>query len=359
MNSSLPDATLAEPFSKAAPEDLGFAGDLGDKLEAGRYSGLLRGLHSVLVMRAGQLLLERYYEGPDEDWGHQLGRVVFDAETLHDMRSVTKSIVNLLYGVALERGLVAPPEAPLLEQFPDYEDLAADPERAALTIEHALTMSLGLKWNEGMSYRDPANHEIAMEKAEDRYRFVLDRPVVAPPGSRWTYSGGCSALLGGLIARGAGKPLDRFAIEALFEPLGITDFGWAQGPDGIHSAASGLRLRPRDLAKIGLLVLNGGRWDGRQLVPKDWLEASHRPAIATGDGLEYGRQWFLGADYVPAFGEKQRWIAAFGNGGQRLMIMPSAELLMVVTAGNYNSPIDWVYPMRIWREILLANLQGS
>ncbi len=352
--SSLRVATA--PWDLSEPSALGFPANLAEKLEAGRVSGLLRGLHSVLVLREGKLLLERYYEGPDEDWGQSLGKVSFDAGTLHDLRSVTKSIVSLLYGIALERGLVPPPEAPLLEQFSEYDDLAADPERQALTVEHVLTMTLGLKWDEGRSYRDPENHEIAMERAEDRYRFVLERAVVAPPGSRWTYSGGCSALLGGLIARGTSQPLDAFATEALFAPLGITDFAWARGPDGIHSAASGLRLTPRDLARIGQLVLDEGRWEGRQLVPEAWLRASHQAAIATGDGLEYGRQWFLGEDYVHAFRERRRWIGAFGNGGQRLMILPSAQLLMVATAGNYNSPIDWVYPMRIWREILLDNL---
>src|SRR5262249_3781630 len=161
------------------------------------------------------------------------GRVSFGAETLHDLRSVTKSIVGLLYGIALERGLVPPPEAPLLPSFPEYPDLAADPQRMRLTVGHALPMTLGLAWDEiDRPYTDPANSEIAMENAADRYRFVLERPIVAEPGTRWTYSGGAVALIGALIARGAGKPLPEFAREALFEPLGISAFDWAAGQDG-------------------------------------------------------------------------------------------------------------------------------
>src|SRR5262245_23559678 len=128
-----------------------------------------------------------------------------------------------------------------------------------------------------------------MERAKDRYRFILEQPVVAAPGTRWTYSGGCPALLARLIAKGAGKTLAEFARETLFADLGISNFEWAQGDDGVDSAASGLRLKPRDLARIGGLVLANGRAGERQTVPRSWLDASFRPAIPTGDGLDYGR----------------------------------------------------------------------
>ncbi len=358
MASSLLAPGSVQAWQSGLPQDRGFASDLADKLEAGIRSGLLRDLHSVLVVRDQRLVLERYYEGPDESWGRSLGHVAFDKNTLHDLRSVTKSVVCLLYGIALERGLVPPPDAPLIRQFPEYSDLAADPQRAALTVAHVLTMTLGTEWNERLPYTDPANSEIMMERADDRYRFILDRPIVAPPGSTWTYNGGCSALLGALIARGSGRTLADFAGSALFAPLGISSFEWIQGRDGVHSAASGLRLRPRDLARVGEMVLARGRWGDDVIVPEAWLEASFRPAVAIGDGLEYGRHWFLGKDRAPAFNEPQPWIAAFGNGGQRLWLMPSAGLSTVITAGRYNAPDGWVTPMRVWREIVLANLRS-
>jgi CubicO group peptidase (beta-lactamase class C family) len=341
--------------STATFEEMGFAPDLGEKLDFGMRAGLLRNVHSVVVMRAGRLVLERYYEGSDHNGGQALGLVRFGAGTLHDLRSVTKSIVSLLYGIALERGQVPPPEAPLYEQFPDYADLA-DPTRAGILIEHALTMSIGLEWDETISYTDPANSEVMMERAPDRYRFILERPVVQPPGTRWRYSGGCTALLGRLLEKGTGQTLAAFAADVLFKPLGIATLTWRQGRDGVHSASGGLRLLPRDLAKIGQLVLQRGEWNGQRLVPETWIAGSIRPVLPTGDGLEYGRQWWLGTASVPALTGEQRWFAGFGNGGQRLWLMPAAELCCVVTAGNYNQPGNGAFPGRIWREIVLANL---
>jgi CubicO group peptidase (beta-lactamase class C family) len=294
-----------------------------------------------------------------ESWGTPLHAVAFGPDTLHDLRSVTKSVVGLLYGIALDRGLVPPPDAPLLAQFPQYPDLAADPRRARLTIAHALTMTLGMEWDEDRPYTDPANSEIAMEAAADRYRFILDRPIVDEPGKRWIYSGGAVALLGALIAKGSGKTLPEFARQALFEPLGIEIFEWAEGGDGVASAASGLRLRPRDLLRLGALVLARGQWGGRQIVSSVWLDASFEVAVAIGDGRDYGRLWYIGSDVAPALAGRHRWIAGFGNGGQRLWLMPDADLAVASLSGNYNAPDQWVTPIRLWREIVLANFRRA
>lgn len=345
--------------SRAILGKAGFAADLDDKLEAGRFSGLLRHLHCVLAARAGETVLERYYEGPDESWGAPLGTVSFGPGTLHDLRSVTKSVVGLLYGIALDSGLVPPPEAPLLAQFPQYPDLAGDPARAALKVEHALTMTLGTEWDEQRPYTDPQNSEIAMEHAPDRYRFILERPFVAEPGSRWIYSGGAVALLGALIARGAGTTLPEFARKVLFEPLGIRGFEWAEGGDGVASAASGLRLRPRDLLRIGTMVLDRGRFEDRRVVPAEWLDASFTRRAETGDGLGYGYLWFLGTAPVPFLKGPGQWVGGFGNGGQRLWLLPDAGLAVVIFSGNYNAPDAWITPTRVCGEIVLANLVNA
>jgi CubicO group peptidase (beta-lactamase class C family) len=354
-SSGLP-STAAAPLPTSTPAAVGFAADLPELLDAGVRSGLLSGLHGLVVARAGRVVLERYYTGKDESWGSSLGDVAFDASTLHDLRSVTKSIVGLLYGIALDRGAVPPPEAPLLAQFPEYPDLAADPRRARLTIKHALTMTMGLEWDEDRPYTDPANSEIAMERAPDRYRFILDRPIVRDPGEQWIYSGGAVALLGRIIAKGVRQTLPDFAEAALFAPLGITAFEWAKGADGVPSAASGLRLRPRDLLRIGELILGNGRRDDRQIISSAWLESSFKTAVPTGDGRDYGYLWYFGSIPVPALPKPGRWIGAFGNGGQRLWLMPAVDLATVVTSGKYNQPDQWVTPIRIWREIVLANL---
>ncbi|HME24981.1 MAG TPA: serine hydrolase [Acetobacteraceae bacterium] len=331
-------------FAAATPDDL------AERLDAGIRSGLLRDVHAVLVSRAGEIVVERYYSGAHENWGSPLGIVTFGPDTLHDLRSVTKSIVGLLYGIALDRGLVPPPEAKLLAQFPQYPDLAADPQRARLTVLNALNMALGMEWDEARPYTDPNNSEIAMERAADRYRFILDRPFVATPGERWIYSGGAVALVGYLIAKGAGMALPDFARQALLAPLGISEFAWAHGSDGVASAASGLRLRPPDLLRIGRMVLAGGEWNGNRIVSRAWLDASLTPAIDTDQGVKYGRLWYIGDS------DSRRWIAGFGNGGQRLYVMPDADVACVVFCGAYNRPDQSVTPNRIWREIVLPSL---
>ncbi|TXI10690.1 MAG: class C beta-lactamase-related serine hydrolase [Rhizobium sp.] len=333
----------------------GFDPALPRKFAAGIEAGLLRDLHVVLASRAQQIVLEHYGAGSDENWGTPLGEVAFDADTLHDLRSVTKSITGLLYGIALDRGLVPPPDAPLYEQFPEYGDLAQDPARIRITVGHALTMTLGMEWDEDRPYTDPLNSEIAMENAADRYRFVLERPVIAEPGTRWIYSGGSVALVGAIIERGTGKRLPDFAREVLFEPLGIAKFFWSTGYDGVASPASGLRLTAPDLLKIGMLFLQKGVWNGQRIVSEEWIEQSLAPAISTGDGVSYGRLWFSGDAPVPAFDGPRAWYAGFGNGGQRLWLMPDAGIAAVIYSGKYNSWDAWIMPTRVWREIILAN----
>ncbi|MBN9671604.1 serine hydrolase domain-containing protein [Roseibium aggregatum] len=348
-------ASLSLSPHALAAENLGFDPMIGRKLTSGEQAGQLPHLHAVLAERSGETVLESYGRGPDENWGRPLGEVAFSEDTLHDLRSVSKSIVSLLYGIALERGLVPRLDTPILSLFPEYPDLAADPQRMSRTVEHALTMTLGMEWDESKPYTGPENSEIAMEMAPDRHRYILDRPLVAEPGERWIYSGGATALIGEIIRRGTGLPLPDFARKALFEPLGIGRFEWTAGPDGTHSPASGLRMTAPNLLKIGRLVLNNGKWAGRQVVPEAWIVASTRPLVSTTEGPDYGCFWFCGQAPVPAFGGPTAWIAGFGNGGQRLWICPKADCAAVVFAGDYNNWDAWIPPTKVWSEIILGS----
>ncbi len=158
-------------------------------------------------------------------------------------------------------------------------------------------MTLGTDWDElTLPYTDPRNGETAMNNAADRYRYVLERPVIELPGERWIYNGGATALLARLIEKGTGRRLHDFAREVLFEPLQIENTEWRHGPDGEPIAASGLRLTPRDLARIGIVILGGGQWGGRQVIPAEWLAASFIPAVSMPDGRQYGYQWYLSTD---------------------------------------------------------------
>ncbi len=338
-------------------EMLGFDPMIGRKLCMEADSGLLPQIHAVLADRKGEIVLESYGSGPDECMGRPIGDVTFDTATLHDLRSITKAIVSLLYGIALERGEVPRLDTPLLELFPEYGDLAADPERMRRTVEHALTMSLGMEWDEDRPYKDPQNGEVLMEMAPDRMRYVLERPLVAEPGTRWIYSAGATTLIGEILQRGTGRTLPEFAREALFEPLEITRFEWSAGRDGAPSAASGLRLTAPDLLKIGRMVLNDGLCQGRRIVPGAWLLASLRPVIATTEGPDYGYYWLCGQSQVPALGGSVEWFAGFGNGGQRLWLCPRADVAAVIFAGSYDDRSSRFVSERVWNDVILASLE--
>jgi CubicO group peptidase (beta-lactamase class C family) len=344
-------------WDNAAPEEAGFAANLERKFDAGLESGLLRDFHALGLSRNGKLVFERYFEGRDEAWGRDLGHVVFGPDTLHDLRSVTKSITSLLYGIALDRGLVPPLDSPVVDGFPEYPDLVADLERRKVTIEHTFNMSMGLEWDESLPYTDPRNSEIMMERAGDRYRFILDRPIVGPPGQRWIYSGGAVALIGALVTRGTGKSLSDFARETLFGPLGIDEFFWCAGADGAESAASGLRMTARGLLRVGDMLASGGTSGGRQIVPKSWIDACLTSAIQTSFDTGYSRLWYLELSRAPALEGARPWAGGFGNGGQRLWFSPDTGIAAVAYLGQYNDWSSWIMPTRFWLEIVMRNFE--
>jgi CubicO group peptidase (beta-lactamase class C family) len=347
-----------------APSDSDSAPDLAERLDKAIADKRIWNVHGVVVMRGGKLVLERYFEGEDMARGRRLGRVAFGPETLHDLRSVSKSIVGLLYGIAMQAGKVPPPEAPLLAWFPHCGDLAVDPARARWRVEHVLTMTMGTDWDElGVPYTDPTNNEIAMDRAPDRCRYVLERPVVMEPGRRWIYNGGATALLGHMIAQGTGQGLHDFARGALFDPLGLGPSEWLADQRGEPFAASGLRLRPRDLARIGRLLLDGGAAGGRQIVAKDWLARCLTPAVSCDEVRRYGYQWYLGdigftVPTAPRWNRSrlERFWGAYGNGGQRLWVLPALDLAVAVVAGNYDTPDQWMPPMCVLREVVLPGI---
>lgn len=330
------------------------ANTLEQRLRTAFNAGELEGLHAVLVIHNGEKIAEEYFPGEDETWGAPLGVRQFDEKSLHDLRSVTKSVTGLLYGIALSEGIVPEPESILIDQFPEYTDLADDPQRRQITVGHALSMMMGTQWNEEIPYTNPANSEVAMEMAPDRYRYVLDRPMVHEPGKVWIYNGGATTLISKLIAIGAGRSLDEYAREKLFKPLGIDEFVWMRGSDNSPSAASGLRMTARDLAKIGKAVLNNGIYDDLQLIPQSWIEESFKPHVADADGWRYGYFWWLSPD-----GDPPTWATALGNGGQQLTIKQDANLVVVTLAGNYNKKGAWELPDKIINEFVFPAVSGQ
>jgi CubicO group peptidase (beta-lactamase class C family) len=327
-----------DELPKASAESVGIdaaaIAKLTEDIRAGKYSNI----HSLLVLRSGKLVAEAYFQGDDERRGRPLGTVRFDADTLHDLRSVSKSVTSALFGIAMASGAIRDLDAPVLSYFPEYKDLQT-PERLRIRLRDVLSMTSGLEWDEGSRpYGDPLNSETAMDAADDRYRFILSRPIVASPGERFRYSGGDTMLLAAVIQRATKQRLSKYAEQVLFRPLGIERHEWIAYSDGTEIAASGLRLLPRDMAKFGLLYLQGGRWRGTQVVPESWVKTSTSVQAKVSDrpfGFQsYGYQWYLGSARDDAH---TPWIMAVGYGGQRIMLVPSRDLVMVMTAGMYRN----------------------
>lgn len=290
-------------------------------------------IHSVLVVKDGKLAFEAYFRGNDQDWGTDLGDVEFDADTRHDLRSVSKSVTSALIGIAIEEGRLPGTDATVPELFPEYADQLA-PDKRGLTLEHLLTMSAGLSWFEPLDYTNPGNDEIRMINSPDPVAFVLGRSFETEPGTQFQYNGGLPTLLGYLLENAYGKRGDAVAREILFEPLGIEDFDFRANRNGLLAYASGMRLTPRDMARIGLLYLNEGEWQGKQLLPKTWVADSLTPHIQSSWSAGYGYQWWIHRFESP---ESSMWVpSAVGNGGQRIFILEPLNMVVVITAGNYN-----------------------
>ena len=311
-------------------------------------------IHSVLVIRHGKLVYEHYFTGADEKLGMPAGVVAFDAATRHDLRSIEKSVAALVLGIVIGQGRMAGIDEPVLAQLPEYADLRS-PEKDKITLRHLLTMSQGLAWDEDIPYSDPANSENQMDFSPDPVRYALSRPVVAPPGTVWNYSTGSATILAALLLKATGQPLDALAQAELFAPLGITDYEWAHLPSGAVSPY-GLRMRPRDLAKIGQLVLDHGAWNGKQIVPAGWIAAATSPQIGAQQLYFYGFQFWLGRSW--AHGREIDWAAGVGYGGQRLFIVPALDLVVLVHAGLYASEMQGWAPLVVLNRYVLQAASG-
>jgi CubicO group peptidase (beta-lactamase class C family) len=300
-------------------------------------------VHSMLIVKDGKLVFEAYFGGYAWDYdGDQFRgrRTDFDMNTTHNLASVTKSLTSALVGIAIDQGLIQGVDEPAFSFFPAYADLEGE-QKGKITLEHLLTMTSGLRWNEQeLPYSDTTNDLVQLFLVRNPVEYILAKPVVSEPGTKWYYNGGGTNLLGEVIREATGQRMDAYAEQVLFAPLGITNYEWDHiNPDMIH-ASGNLKLRPRDMAKFGYLFLNGGVWNGERIISREWVEEStSRHALPRwADG--YGYQWWLrtyhsGSEPVDSF-------YAAGWGGQRITVFPSLDMVVVFTGGNYvqEEPVD-------------------
>jgi CubicO group peptidase (beta-lactamase class C family) len=296
-------------------------------------------IHSMLVVKDNRLVFEKYF-----------GK--HDIETRHDLRSATKSIPSLLICIALEKGFTNNIDDPILDYLQNYLPLENPDAKEKITIRHLLTMSSGLACDDWD--KTSPGQEDKMYSKKDWIRHVLNLPMEFAPGDTARYCTGGVILLGEIIHQASGKHVDEFAKEFLFGPLEIKNYNWSYIKKTKNVDSGGhIFMTPRDMAKIGQLVLNKGRWIGEQIVSEEWIERSTLQHTNLG-GSQYGFLWWrlpfrLGEEHTTA-------ICARGNGGQYIMVLPDAKLVAVFTGGNYNSPNAQI-PLNIMGKVILPSLR--
>ncbi len=306
------------PWPRSTPEEQGVdSRALASFLE--RVQAQDRDLRSLIVLRHGHLILECYVHP-------------YDAGTLHNVKSVSKSVLGALAGIGLEEGDLPELNTPVAELLPELSperhpklrDDATDPRKRQITLRHLLTMTSGLDLDEN----GPITEEIF--SSQDWVAATWERPVVAEPGSVFVYSTALTHTFSAVLTRQTGQTASEYAAAHLFGPLGVTDYQWVSGPQGHSFGGAELFMRPRDMARFGMLYLSGGRWMGRQIVPAEWVAASTRNQIGTIPAeARYGYGWWLDRDQHPV---------ATGAGGQMVGVSPAENLVVVMTAADPELP---------------------
>jgi CubicO group peptidase (beta-lactamase class C family) len=247
---------------------------------------------------------------------------------LHTMQSVSKTVTSAIIGIAITRGdFKAGLERPVLSYFDLAKVKNVDERKRRMTLQHVLTMTTGLDWNEDVPYDDPRSDSSLMEATDDWVQYTIDKPMAHEPGTVFNYSSGATELLAYIFKEETGQDIDAYGEKYLFAPLAIRH-QWKRTYLGVVDTEGGLYLNGDDLAKIGYLYLNDGVWAGNRLISSAWVRQSLTPVVETGwQGLQYGLQWWL----QPIKGSKEYVWHAIGLGGQRLMVFLSAGLIATFT----------------------------
>jgi len=317
------------------------------QIDTGRVFGFMRSfvkedhqLSSMLFIQNGVLMLEEYFNDTDR-------------EDLNDLRSATKSIRSLLVGIALEKGYIQSLDEPILNYLEDLEDTTQlDPAKREITVRDLLLMSPGFDCNDWD--QQSAGQEDRIYKKNDWLRYIMQLPMQYTPGDTSLYCSAATILTAEIVSRASGMTVEDFADQYLFAPLEIYRYEWGHtSRRNVPESARRLYMRSRDFAKIGQLVLDSGRWNGQQVVAKDWIEESTRKQT-TITGIDYGYLWWR----IPfqAEGERVEAIEAMGNGGQYLMLFPDQEVLLVFNGTAFNSEEDKL-PFSIVSQVFLPALE--
>ena len=288
------------------------SGKLAAMLESIQNNGL--NIRSVVVIRNGYIVTEAYFHP-------------FRKDTWHIIHSCTKSITSALVGIAIDEGYIEGVEEGVLDFFPDKTFENVDKKKKTMTLEHLLTMSSGLCVED--SYRYDFRGLGRMMAASDWVEHVLSLPLLHEPGTYFEYSNGVSYVLSEILQRKTGMTLMRFAEDRLFGPLGISDVDWFMNDLGVNLGWGGIRMKPLDLAKITLLYLNKGQWDGKKIISREWIESSTTAQIAAQTLSEgYGYQWWI---------DSGNYQMMLGYSGQYAVVVPDKNMVVVINSALHSN----------------------
>lgn len=294
-------------------------------------------LKGIVILRDGRFVSEHYFNGDD-------------ASTLHDIRSATKSITSLLMGIAIERGLVGTVEDPISLYL---ANLPHD-GKEKITIRDLLNMRSGLDADDE-DEASPGN-ESRLNQSGDWIRSVYSVPMKRAPGEKYVYASINAFLVGAIVENVSHMRLDDFAKKNLFMPLGIDKFEWEMVPVNRITGQGNFSITTRDEAAIGQMVMNGGTVNGRSIVPRPWIDTSlsRQVAISQSDPYadSYGFMWYTTDE--PAGNGKVEVHFASGNGGNKIYMIPSMNLVVAITSSAYNHGYGQRRSREILRKILMA-----
>jgi CubicO group peptidase (beta-lactamase class C family) len=307
----VPSSGQGSDWVTSSPEEQG--------MDAGKLEAMMAyidehdmAVDSIVVVRDGRIVFEEYGPG-------------YSPEQRHKLYSVTKSVTSMLVGIAIDQGAIEGLDVPVAQLLPDYTTANPDPRREQMTLEHLLAMSDGIDWREhDFPYEDQRNTVRQMKASADAVQFVLDRPMARAPGEAWAYNSGASILLGAILEQATGRDLLLFAREVLFDPIGIGAVYWEQTSGAHYETDGGLHMTPRDMARLGYLMLHNGTWDGEQIVPAGWVARSTTAHYQAYGPIGYGYQWWILPD--------EQGYRADGLYQQHIYVLPEADMVVVTTA---------------------------
>ena len=325
---------MNDGWAVASASSAGLSTERLQAMETAIRGGEYKKIGSVMIARHGKLVYEGYFDGSD-------------ATALRETRSATKSVTDILVGIAIDKGFLSGVDATILSFFPDKQPVQnPDARKAKITVEDFLTMSSLLECDDENNFS--RGNEERMYIMEDWIQFTLDLPIkgfapwVKKPkdsdyGRSFSYCTAGVSTLSGVLERATKTPVPEFAMKNLFAPLGIEKVDWKYSALGLAQTGGGLGFLSRDLLKLGQLYLNGGVWNGGRIVSEAWVKSSTQPHVRVEDqpDTEYGYLWWL-----KKFKSGQKSYAAFcmlGNGGNKVALFPALDLVVVLTSTNYNT----------------------